>query len=417
MFDCSPFASFNGRPAHSNNQQAMSELLRRASAAVLLALLFFSCRVLLWCRGPRITPRNTHLAPLLLRVGIGAADVVRVKQANMEDETVRKRRNSKSAVQKNRVPAVSECSSPSRAFPHPPHAITGSSCSFADTLPVPMAAANPVRPRTYVRTHQVAVYLTYEEQESLKMRRRLKEKLKTTKSTLHNTMGTDAKAVEARKAQKKILVDHKGRMAKERVQKDVENANRHLLKKILKLHFRDGDPSTGTAELAAVHGGGGKGTAPMLPRQGDQRTSYMRQRYDALTRISQENQRIIGKLLTTKPTVEMELEATTQQKLGGSMMRPGHLGVMRALTGANKGPSNDRSASTEHDAGDDNSDEAQPRRKRPQSAPLLSRSSEHNRTEGRPTTTAGHARITTYERREPVPVRNTYCVCVFPLFL
>ena len=113
---------------------------------------------------------------------------------------------------------------------------------------------------------QAAVYLTYEEQESLKMRRRLRARLKNPKSTMREKMGRSQKHVKARKAQKKILYDRKGKLNKQRQQQSIENENRHLLKKILKLHFRKGDPATGTAAVPAAAGGGGKGTAPPVNR-------------------------------------------------------------------------------------------------------------------------------------------------------
>jgi hypothetical protein len=58
-------------------------------------------------RGRRAHDRVVAVASLLRKLrreGSGR----RVKPADMDDETVRKRRNSKSAVQKNRVPAVSD---------------------------------------------------------------------------------------------------------------------------------------------------------------------------------------------------------------------------------------------------------------------------------------------------------------------
>ena len=157
---------------------------------------------------------------------------------------------------------------------------------------------------------QLSAYLTYEEKESLKMRRRLKQRLKNTKSTMGDILGHGKKS-KSRTAPKKLPADRKGQMAKQRRQQRIENENRHLLKKILKLHFRKGDASTGTAEAPAAAGGGGKGTV-RFHRHADRRTSYMRQRYENLTRISQENKRMIGKLLNTKPQVETELDEPTR---------------------------------------------------------------------------------------------------------
>lgn len=158
---------------------------------------------------------------------------------------------------------------------------------------------------------QSAIYLSFEEQQSLKMRRRLKQRLKNTKSTMGDTFRQNTKREKQRRAQKKILQNRKGKMAKQRAQEEIDNKNRHLLKKILKLHFRNGDAATGTAEPSAAAGGGGKGTV-RFHRHADNRTSYMRQRYKDLTKISRDNQRMISKLLKAKPAVETKLSSTTK---------------------------------------------------------------------------------------------------------
>lgn len=175
------------------------------------------------------------------------------------------------------------------------------------------------------------------------MRRRLKKQLANTKSTMRAVMGKSKKTSKARRSHKKLLSDRKGRLAKQRKQQQIDNENRHLLKKILRLHFRKGN---NTEKSSKFH------------RHLDLKTSYMRQRHENLSRISKENQRMIKRLLRAKPEVTANLGASTQYvksicvyimfkkpfeitisiflhvcraKLGGSLMRPGHVGVMRQL--------------------------------------------------------------------------------------
>ena len=97
-------------------------------------------------------------------------------------------------------------------------------------------------------------------------------------------------------------------MAKQRTQQQIDNENRHLLKKILTLHYRKGDAATGTETKAKVRTKSSK----KFHRHTDRRTSYMRQRYDDLSRISAENKRLIGKLVNSKPQIDVDLKPATR---------------------------------------------------------------------------------------------------------